>query len=567
MPTASRVPDSIADITGLQAVLDGKLAAADYLTHVADTAAHGATSANTASRIVSRGAAGEFAAGLITTTELNTTGGGTGGVRVTSGIYMPQLSPGLQIFNTSDQVTNYEKLRLRYVSSVSGFAVETQSGGTATPRPLTLQAVTNAGVARLLRLDSTNLPHIRGALGSVATAGIVAQFDCTSTASTGAHTTFLVAPTINQTGDAAATDLKINRTQTAVGSGEQLLLDAQVGGASKFKVDTTGLVTSTKLSVLSSAVDGTSTTGVAVIQGVDSYGQTIVYQAPVAGYSGYIAQTYKGNGAFGAGMLAGVKFASNVPTQFAVLNGSAKERLVVKPDGAVLMGRGATDGTDYMPTDDTVSTLQVNGSGKFTEVIADSVRSASSTGSVAVFGGSAYNNGGYFAVRGNSYATPSQRGQVQFYSDRSDGNATAGEIWFGSHSAGSSFATNVIISKSGNVGIGLSSSGHKLHVNGNGVFEGALNATALYTQDGSPLTLDPYGSITVAQDGSGVINVPSVNCGGTVNANASYTCNGTQVVGPQQGAIPDCDPADLTSVGNTLNAVLAAMRAHGLISY
>lgn len=50
-----------------------------------------------------------------------------------------------------------------------------------------------------------------------------------------------LAPSYNQTsGTYANTDLLINRTQTAVGSGTQLLIDAQVGGVSKHSVTNTG---------------------------------------------------------------------------------------------------------------------------------------------------------------------------------------------------------------------------------------------------------------------------------------------------------------------------------------
>lgn len=50
--------------------------------------------------------------------------------------------------------------------------------------------------------------------------------------------------TYNQaSGTAANTDLLINRTQTAVGSGAQLLIDAQVSTVSKFKVDNVGSIT------------------------------------------------------------------------------------------------------------------------------------------------------------------------------------------------------------------------------------------------------------------------------------------------------------------------------------
>lgn len=52
-----------------------------------------------------------------------------------------------------------------------------------------------------------------------------------------------LAPTYNQaSGTASNTDLLINRTETSVGSGAQYLVDAQVGGASRFAVDNSGRV-------------------------------------------------------------------------------------------------------------------------------------------------------------------------------------------------------------------------------------------------------------------------------------------------------------------------------------
>lgn len=55
-----------------------------------------------------------------------------------------------------------------------------------------------------------------------------------------------ITPNYNQiSGTDANTDLLINRTQTAVGSGAQYLIDAQVGGSSKFRVDNTGAVRTT----------------------------------------------------------------------------------------------------------------------------------------------------------------------------------------------------------------------------------------------------------------------------------------------------------------------------------
>jgi hypothetical protein len=70
---------------------------------------------------------------------------------------------------------------------------------------------------------------------------ILAATDVTN--SSGQFNGVAITPTYAQSGTAEATDLLINRTQTSVGSGEQNLIDAQVGGASKFRVDNNGVVT------------------------------------------------------------------------------------------------------------------------------------------------------------------------------------------------------------------------------------------------------------------------------------------------------------------------------------
>jgi hypothetical protein len=62
----------------------------------------------------------------------------------------------------------------------------------------------------------------------------------TYTNSSGDTVNLEVQNTVNQTGTAGHTDFLINRTETAAGSGGQYLIDAQVGGTSKFTVANTG---------------------------------------------------------------------------------------------------------------------------------------------------------------------------------------------------------------------------------------------------------------------------------------------------------------------------------------
>jgi hypothetical protein len=77
----------------------------------------------------------------------------------------------------------------------------------------------------------------------------------TNTATSGTNLTVSILPTYNQaSGTAANTDLLINRTQTAVGSGSQLLIDAQVGGVSRFNVYNSGQVNAAYLLVSSASL-------------------------------------------------------------------------------------------------------------------------------------------------------------------------------------------------------------------------------------------------------------------------------------------------------------------------
>lgn len=91
---------------------------------------------------------------------------------------------------------------------------------------------------------------------STASTTAVAIANNSHTQSSGTNVAVSIIPTINSSSTAANTDLLINRTQTATGSGAQNLIDAQVGGTSKFKVDNTGIVTAT---TFTGALSGTAT--------------------------------------------------------------------------------------------------------------------------------------------------------------------------------------------------------------------------------------------------------------------------------------------------------------------
>ncbi len=173
-----------------------------------------------------------------TLTLQGTTSGSTATTFLTgsdTAIAMPStLTSGLQLYNTADQTTNYERLSLSYISNAVW--INSVGAGSATGRTLNLAATNAANFTSSFSVNSNNT----GA-GTKFTFG---QSGGSHTQTTGQVNYVGITPTYNQaSGNAANTDLLINRTQTAVGSGAQLLIDAQVSTVSKWKVSNTGTVT------------------------------------------------------------------------------------------------------------------------------------------------------------------------------------------------------------------------------------------------------------------------------------------------------------------------------------
>lgn len=168
------------------------------------------------------------------------------------------MTGGITQFLTSDETTNVEKLEMLWSSSVATFG--TRTVGTATTRPLHLFSQTaNAGAdyAKII-IKRNSFPFIKmgfytsatnETIGTTtATGNLIQVGDGTNTATSGTIAILAVTPTYNQASGAAAnTDLLINRTQTAVGSGNQNFLDMQVAGTSRARISTTGQILSSTM--------------------------------------------------------------------------------------------------------------------------------------------------------------------------------------------------------------------------------------------------------------------------------------------------------------------------------
>jgi len=152
----------------------------------------------------------------------------------------------IDLYNTADQTTNFEKIALRWNASQA--EVGTYQAGTGISRLLRLGLGVSgsASLSRFLQVQGgTTGPAFQfwGASGTFT--GDVVQIMAagqSSTLSSGSLNCLAIGPTINQTGTAGYTGLLINSTETATGSGTKRLIDAQVGGVSRFNVDNAGLV-------------------------------------------------------------------------------------------------------------------------------------------------------------------------------------------------------------------------------------------------------------------------------------------------------------------------------------
>lgn len=103
--------------------------------------------------------------------------------------------------------------------------------------------ITAGGTNTDISVASGNNLRFFGPANSSAVATGIIQFSTLSTHFTNSsgQAIFLgITPTVNSSGTAGNTDLLINRTQTATGSGNQNLIDTQVGGSSKWRTDNTG---------------------------------------------------------------------------------------------------------------------------------------------------------------------------------------------------------------------------------------------------------------------------------------------------------------------------------------
>jgi len=163
----------------------------------------------------------------------------TNAAAVTSLKLRSTATGGIRIFNTVDQTTNFERLNIFWNANVATISTEFAGGGSG--RTLLLSTPSGASISMPAGPSTGGSHRFTGFSNSLASAVGYLFAGYTFTATSGNTVALSLTPTYNQVASTAAnTDLLVNRTETAIGSGVQRLIDLQVNGVSQFRVGNDG---------------------------------------------------------------------------------------------------------------------------------------------------------------------------------------------------------------------------------------------------------------------------------------------------------------------------------------
>ena len=254
----------------------------------------------------------------------------------------------LALYNTADQVTNYERLRMYSSSDV--YYLMSELGGTGTARAIHLRI--NSSSTDFTLQGSAIRALVTGSTGTAGAGsfGVTGTF----TASSGTQTNTTLYPTINQTSTAGYTGLLMNVTETATGSGAKNLVDLQVGSVSKFKVDNTGVATVAAVGTAAGSlvsVDGTQTltskklTSPLVNKLLDTNGNTSLQLNATASAVNYL---FLVNGAAGNSVSMRANGTdTNIPIGF-FSKGTGQIQFRSDTNGFILTGDSVASGVNYV---------------------------------------------------------------------------------------------------------------------------------------------------------------------------------------------------------------------------
>lgn len=160
----------------------------------------------------------------------------------THALTLGSTATGIALYNTADQTTNYSRVRQYSNNTANYFLLE--SGGTEAARPIHLGSNTGTGLQIHASTTANAEPGFIRTIGSYGASNVKAVsfnniFDASYTTT---QTQFALRPEIRHAAAGAYTVLLIDPTETTIGTGSKLLIDAKVNGSHRFSVDSDGKV-------------------------------------------------------------------------------------------------------------------------------------------------------------------------------------------------------------------------------------------------------------------------------------------------------------------------------------
>lgn len=247
---------------------------------------------------------------------------------------------GMIIYGTADQTTNYERIFLRWNGTTG--QVGTEAGGSGTVR--TMQIASGSSSIGITNAQSSS-GYFTFSRGLTTAGSVQTVFSGSNTQSSGTGVLLSLTPTINQSSTAGYTALLVNPTETTTGSGTKNLLQLQVGGTNRFRVDNTG----------NTVLSSTATSGLQVFNTSDETTNYDKFQAKWSSNVFYLSNTAGGTGSARAIRLGTVAAAgTDLPVNYLEVSHSSS-------GGIFKLISGSFGGSDFLKTTTTVtssSTIQ-----------------------------------------------------------------------------------------------------------------------------------------------------------------------------------------------------------------
>lgn len=186
----------------------------------------------------------------------STQGWSFGTTSATHTITIPSAATGIAFYNTADQTTNYERVIFDYSSNE--YWILSEKGGSGANRDIGIGFSTTGGTGGAIKVQADTLPYTQiwvpasnSTSGPHFDIGMGAGGGTGLNGSSGVQKFSAVSSKWNQTSTAGGIDLYINRTETAIGSGQHDFLNMAIAGSTKARIDRTGHI----------FVDATNTAG------------------------------------------------------------------------------------------------------------------------------------------------------------------------------------------------------------------------------------------------------------------------------------------------------------------